>query len=206
MERKRICFRLFGCLKAYRSLCHAHQLYRQTLIVDALYPTASEVERWIRKGVLLIGASFHSFFAMFTTLPGIELRWITLLLQNKPYIYLTGEAEEKQLTDPSISLLSWNLCCVSGGYSITDGGVLPWPSRINQLISALRSQDADVICLYEIFDIQTALRLVKELKNIYSHFYFNIGPKSIGLSSGLCVASKIKLVDLEFIRFSSSGF
>jgi Endonuclease/Exonuclease/phosphatase family len=179
----------------------AHQLYRQVLVVDTLYPTASRFERGVRKSALLLGSSVYSFCSLFTTLVGIELRLLALSLQDKPYLYFRGDAEEKRLTERSISLLSWNLCCVSGGYSITDGGVLPWPYRMHQLASAVRSQDADVACLYEIFDIQTALRLIDKLKDSYTHFYFNIGPNAIGLSSGLFVASKVKIVAPAFTLF-----
>jgi len=187
-------------------ICCAHQLYRQTFIIDVLHPEESKLEKGLRKGLLILESAVHSFFSLFTTVPGMEIRFIAHLLQNKPYIYFAGEAEEKQLADTSISLLSWNLCCVSGGYSITDGGVLPWPYRMPQLTSALLAQDADIVCLYEIFDIQTALRLFQGLKNIYSHFYFNINPNPVGLSSGLYIASKVKLVDPEFISFPKPSF
>jgi endonuclease/exonuclease/phosphatase family metal-dependent hydrolase len=187
-------------------ICNAHQLYRQILIVDALHPDASPCARWMKKSALLFGSSAYSFLSLFTTLPGIELRYLALSLQKRPYLYFRGEAEEKQLTESSLSLLSWNLCCPSGGYAITDGGVLPWQYRIHQLTHAILSQDADVVCLNEIFDIQTAWRLIAGLKEAYTHFYFNMGPKAVGLSSGLFVASKVKVADCLFIQFPQETF
>ena len=186
-------------------LCHAHELYKETLIVDALYPDHSESENWMRKGALMVRSSAYAFLSLFTTLPGAELRWIAQFLQNKPFIYFKGEAEESKM-DHSLSLLSWNLCCMSGGYSITNGGVLPWSYRMGQLNEALLAQDADVICLYEIFDIQTALHLYQGLKESYTHFFFHIGPNTVGLSSGLFVASKLNIVEPLFLPFPQETF
>jgi hypothetical protein len=187
-------------------LCNAHQFYRQILLVDALFSQTSTLERWVRKSLFFLSSSTQSFFSLFTTLPGIELRLMAKLLQDKPYIHFSGSFKEKQLQDKSISLLSWNLCCVSGGYAITDGGVLPWGYRIPQLTSALLLQNADIICLYEIFDIQTALSLIAGLKDDYCHFYFHIGPKAVGLSSGLFMASKIEITNPEFIPFPQESY
>lgn len=187
-------------------LCNAHRLYRQILLVDPLYPDASSLEKYVRKSLLLLGSTANSFFSLFTTLPGIEIRLLANALEKKPYIYFAGDAQETKLNNQELSLLSWNICCVSAGYSITDAGVVPWPARMDKLIMAIRSQDADVICLYEIFDIQAAFRLFAGLKDRYSHFFFNIGPNCIGLSSGLFVASKAKIANPEFVAFPQESF
>ena len=186
-------------------ICSAHRLYRQIFIVDAHYPMATELERWVRKSLLVFGSSAHALLSLITTFPGIALRFIVISLQNNPYIYFRGDGEEKQLMDKSFTLLSWNLCCVSGGYSITEGGVLPWIYRIHLLTSAVCSQNADVVCLFEIFDIQTALQLIEGLKSSYAHFYFNIGPSTIGLSSGMFVASKVKVANPAFVPFTQKS-
>jgi len=187
-------------------LCQAHQFYRQILLVDTLYPSSSLLERMLRKGVLLLGSVSNGLFSLCTTFPAIELRLCALAVQEKPFLYFRGDAEEENRWDPSLSLLSWNLCCVSGGYSITDGGVLPWRYRIFPVVEALRAQNADILCLYEIFDIQTALALFEELKGDYRHFYLHIGPNAIGLSSGLFVASKVSISEPEFIPFPKESF
>ena len=187
-------------------LCRAHQLYRQTLLVDTLYPTSSVFEKGMKKALLLAGSASNALFSIFTTLPGVELRFLTLSLQNQSFLHFIGEAEEKKWKGSSLSLLSWNVCCVSGGYSITDGGVLPWRYRISQLVKEIRTQDADILSLFEIFDIQTAWELYEELKTDYSHFYFNMGTHAIGLSSGLFIASKMEVADPEFVPFPKECF
>jgi endonuclease/exonuclease/phosphatase family metal-dependent hydrolase len=187
-------------------LCRAHQLYRETLLVDALYPAASSFERGLKKNLLFLDSAANLFFSLFTTFPGIELRFLALALQDHPFLYFKGDAEEKKWEGTTLSLLSWNLCCVSGGYSITDGGVLPWHFRFKQCAQAIREQNADILCLYEIFDIQTALGLYEALKKEYSHFYFNIGPHAIGLSSGLFIASKLPVEQAEFVPFPKAHF
>jgi endonuclease/exonuclease/phosphatase family metal-dependent hydrolase len=187
-------------------LCKAHQLYHEVLLVDTLYAKDPIYKRCVRKGALLGRAGVYAICSLFTTLPGIELRWLAHHFQEAPFIYFRGKGTEKKLTENSVSLLSWNVCCVSGGYSITDGGVLPWFYRLQALVEAIRGQDTDLVCLYEIFDIQTALRLVESLKDKYAHFYANIGPNVIGLSSGLFVASKVPVGRPEFVAFAKEKF
>lgn len=180
-------------------VCKAHELFRRASIVDVVYPEAYKVETWARKSILYLATIPCAFFSIHSIF-GIAIRYIASTLQTRPFLYSQGEAEIKELSD-EISLLSWNLCCVPGGYSITDGGVLPWSYRIGPLIGAIEDQKADVVCLYEIFDIQTALCLIEGLKKSYNHFYFNIGPNILGPSSGLFVASKFNVGDPQFTPF-----
>lgn len=186
-------------------LCKAHQLYRRISVVDILYPEETGLQRAVRKGALFLSSSAHLVLALGTTLPGIEIRLLAGALKGKPFIHFRGQGVEKAFDQKTFSLLSWNLCCVAGGYSITDGGVLPWSFRKDLIIQALREQDADLICLSEIFDIQTALCFIEGLNDLYSHFYFNIGPTAIGLSSGLFVASKASITEAHFLPFPSEA-
>lgn len=138
--------------------------------------------------------------ALISTPVGVLYRSLVFPVIDKPFIHLYGTATEKALGTP-FYIFSWNVCCVPAGYSITDGGVLPWPERINGIIDKIRSINADIVCLYEVFDIQTANILFDSLKNDYHEFYFNIGPKIIGLASGMFVASKYKTTTPNFTYF-----
>ena len=186
-------------------VCKSRECYKMEAIIDELYPveindTLGKVSNLIRKWSLLAGYGLYTALATFTTLPGIALRSLAANLSKEPFLYEQGLADEKTFPiDSSFSLLSWNICFVPGGYSITDGGVLSYFYRAEKITQEILRQDADVVCLYETFDTGSAMDLAQNLKQKYSHIYFNIAPRSIGTSSGIFIASKfpIKEFDVE---------
>lgn len=182
-------------------VCKSHELYRRSEITETLYPLASKIEIWARKFFLYIGILLSALIALVVSMPGIALRYIASSMQEEPFIYYKGEAQEIPLQSGEFSLLSWNICCVSGGYAISDGGVLPWTYRIDDVIKKIQAQKADVLCLYELFDADASFYLYEKLKHEYAHFYLNIGPRAVGVSSGMFVASKFPLDNPEFVPF-----
>ncbi len=182
-------------------VCKTHELYRRFMIVDAVHPTAYQVTNFIRKSALLFGAMQYGFLALFLTLPGIALRNLACRFQREPFIHMQGNIQGKTEKPQSISLLSWNVCCIGAGHVITDGGVMPWPFRINAITDKIKRENADVVCLTEVFDIKTALCLYSKMKAQYAHFYFNIGPTPVGVSSGFFVASKYEIKNPSFTAF-----
>ena len=181
-------------------ICKAHELFRQIYIVDVLNPTSCKIRNLARKFFIAVGIIANSFLSIGTTIPGICVRGITSHLEKEPFIYCQGRLSEKQL-EGAFSLLSWNICCVGGGYSISDGGVMPWRYRIEAIIEKIINQDADVISLYEVLDTAAGFYLYEKLRGKYTHFYFNIGPRAIGPSSGIFIASKLKITNPEFSPF-----
>src|SRR5207302_2011714 len=100
-------------------------------------------------------------------------------------------------------LLSWNICCTGAGFSISDGGVVPWKERIDEIAAKIVQTNADLNCLYETIDVQSAFYLYDKLKGQgYRHFYFNMGPRAIGPASGMFVSSKYQIKNPEFTPFS----
>ena len=184
-------------------VCKSHESYRCISIVDALNPNASALSNLARKISLILGMLGWASLAVFTTLPGIALRSLASQMQTNPFIYAQGVANEKLLPlNRSFSLLSWNICCTAGGYPISDGGVMPWSSRIDPILKKIIEKDADVNCLYETFDANTGFYISEKLKQKgYKHIYYNIGPKAIGVSSGIMVASKYAIKNPEFTPF-----
>jgi hypothetical protein len=177
-------------------ICKSHELFRRICVVN-------HSNALVRKIVLFVALVAWASLAIVTTLPGIALRTLALSIQKNPYIYWKGAAEGKFLpANRTFSLLSWNICCVGAGYSISDGGVVPWSFRIDQIIDKIVAKDADVNCLYETFDSKSAFYLAEKLREKgYAHFYFNIGPKPVGVSSGIFIASKYNIKNPEFTLF-----
>ena len=171
--------------------------------VDVFNPQATPLWNAIQKVSLCIGMLGWFSLSLFSTLPGMALRTLGSYLMRNSFLYMQGDAQEKKLpSNGSFSLLSWNICGVNAGYSITDGGVLPWRFRIDAILDKMIQKKADVNCLYEVFDINTATYICEKLKQKgYNHFYFNIGPKVIGVPSGILVASKFKVQNPEFTPF-----
>ncbi len=184
-------------------VCKSHEWYRRISIVDPLHPDACALSNLARKVSLFLGMLACASLAVFTTIPGIALRFFASKIQTNPFIYAQGAANEKLLPlNRSFSLLSWNMCCTAAGYAISDGGVMPWSFRIDNIVKKIIEKDGDVNCLYEAFDLHAAFYISEKLKQSgYKHIYYNIGPKAIGVSSGIMVASKYAIKNPEFIPF-----
>ena len=181
-------------------VCKVHEFYRGLSLVETLDPSATKVKWLASKFFLSFALLTCGIASLTTTFPGIVLRYLGATLQQDPF-HLEGKLPEKALVNNTFRLLSWNICCVGGGYTISDGGVMPWTFRIDPLITEIKKQKAEVICLYELFDTSAAFYLYESLKNDYAHFYFNIGPKPIGVSSGIFVASQYPINNPEFTLF-----
>ncbi|MCB1109404.1 MAG: endonuclease/exonuclease/phosphatase family protein [Chlamydiia bacterium] len=183
--------------------CRAHETFRWMCVVDTLHPHESPLTNLARKGALVVALMGWGGLALVTTLPGVALRYLGARLASQPYTAMKGKEDSKTLPkDRIFTLLSWNICGISGGYSISDGGVYPWRFRTDRVIDTILKKDADVVCLSEVFDIQMGLCLYERLKSEgYTHFYFNMGTLPIGVPSGLFVASKYQIKNPEFTRF-----
>jgi endonuclease/exonuclease/phosphatase family metal-dependent hydrolase len=128
------------------------------------------------------------------------------------YTYQKGEAKEKVLPeDKRVAIINWNVCFFHYDLSMLFGGVLPWQVRIDRVAEEVRRQDADLVCLQEVFSQEAAEQLYQKLKGEYAHFYINIGPKlcgfdlfALGIPSGLFVASKYPLGNPVFTPFDKN--
>ncbi len=184
-------------------VCKAHEYFRRIKVTDALYPTDHKVTHVARKIFLVLAVVFFATLSLLTTLPGIALRGLAAQSQKVPFLYVQGEAAEKTLPpNRAFTLLSWNICCVVGGYPITDGGVTPWEERIDAIMRQIEEKDADVNCIYETMDTKSAFYLAEKLKaKGYVPIYFNMGARAVGVSAGILVASKYRIKEAEFTPF-----
>jgi endonuclease/exonuclease/phosphatase family metal-dependent hydrolase len=185
-------------------VCQCRELFYRIQVVEYLNPEDWKISNVVRQAFLFMGLATCAALAVFATLPGIALRSLASRFQEHPYIYSVGDAAEKDLPDNhTFSLLAWNICGIYAGYCITDGGVVPLPYRIDAIINKIVEADADVVCLYEVFDVNSAYYISQKLKQEgYVHFFFNVGPKAFGVSSGTMVASKYHVKNPEFTPYS----
>jgi len=127
----------------------------------------------------------------------------------QPFLYAKGDKAEKALSkDRTLTCLTWNVCLFDTNLSMLFGGVLPWQSRIHQIAEKIVKLQPDIVCLQEVFSANANLVLVEKLRAHYAHFYYKIGPhpfgfslESLGLPSGLFVASKYPLQAEQFTPY-----
>lgn len=182
-------------------ICKAHELWRRNYVVEALYPRASENKKKAERALLFTGAAICVPIGIAGYLPAVALRTAAACLCREPFIHAYGAVPEKSLSGSHVfSLLMWNICCLRG-HAISDGGVMPWTFRIKAIAEKILKQDADLCCILETFDTASAFYLRDRLHTRYAHFYFNIGVKVIGTSSGIMVLSKFAITNPEFTLF-----
>lgn len=95
-------------------------------------------------------------------------------------------------------------------FNLNMQSLLETPVSLELLSESILSTNADVICLQEVFDDQIIYSLYEQLKDRYTHFYVEIGPRSFGFSfdplslpSGLFIASKYAIENPEFTPFTN---
>jgi hypothetical protein len=88
-----------------------------------------------------------------------------------------------------------------------------WQQRLPLLAEQILAADADIVCLQEVHAEAATYALYDALKEHYTYFYGAIGPKfigfslnSLGMPSGLFVASKYPLEKPQYTLFPISGF
>lgn len=184
----------------------ADEYLKRRFIVDAVNEESDKCGRYTRKFFLIVGMFGWGAVGLLTTMPGFVFGALPTMLQTDPFIYSRYEAIPKSLpAERLISLLSWNVCCIGASLPITDAGVTPTSFRVNDILRNIVDVNADVTCLCEVFDVITARYFKEQLAKVgYSHFFSHIGPKAIGLSSGLFIASRYSVQNPEFSVFSQS--
>ncbi|MEC7839378.1 MAG: endonuclease/exonuclease/phosphatase family protein [Chlamydiota bacterium] len=127
-------------------------------------------------------------------------RYLSYSLRGEDYHYIVGDGDTKQF-DSSFSILSLNICFLPGELPLLFGGVSPSSERIEAVASVISEKDPDVVCLYEVHEIDSAYELFLKLKKDFAYFYIDIGPDYLEMNSGLFVASKFKIENPEFKPF-----
>lgn len=180
--------------------------YFSIKIVDKLHATESNAHRVGRKILLGLQLCGNALLSTVTTLFGIAIRSAISNVEKEPFLHFKGDLPEKTLPgNRKFTHLNWNICATPGGFAITDGGLVPWAERIDRIAQAIIDQNADVVSLFEVFDLHAGFYLYKKLKPHYSHLYFNIGAHAIGPNSGSFFASKYKVQDASFTPYEKKS-
>jgi exonuclease III len=125
-------------------------------------------------------------------------------LASMPYIYLKGNAPEKEDNGDYLFFTN-NACMFWGGIPRLAGGVSPASERIEKYSSLIKEHDPDFIVLQEI-SFGPGLDLYEKFKDRYAHIYTHIGPNPWRMESGLFFASKYPIVSPpKFIPFPNQN-
>ncbi|HEX4839628.1 MAG TPA: hypothetical protein VFU89_04210 [Rhabdochlamydiaceae bacterium] len=181
-------------------VCDSSELWTKSYIVKDLHPRGYRVTNLLRQALLLTQAAMCALGSPLSVL-AMGVRYAVSRFQKVPYVYRKGSMSEKKIQDWKFTLLSWNICYVPGGYEISDGGVISSPKRIQKIIDTILGSKAEVVCLYEVFDVNTALDLREKMKEEYAHFYFSMGTRVVGLPSGIFAATKFPVENPTFTPF-----
>ena len=124
-------------------------------------------------------------------------------------IGLANPLKSDALTE--LKILTANIVCFPDSLPYLYGGVRPWKMRIDKLVDVIVDNNADIVCLQEVWDPEAMQTLVDKLKNSYAFFIYNGGDPAgtmnvnkMGYNSGLFIASKLPLQSSDFLRFPRS--
>jgi endonuclease/exonuclease/phosphatase family metal-dependent hydrolase len=165
-----------------------------------------------REGVYSL---LHSFNAVGFQEKIISLKSFFSTKERHAFIRLESPTVINEVQKPEeLSVLTLNACFMPDAFPYLYGGAtLPWQERVKSLSEEVINTNADVVCLQEVFSEDAFYALYDELKNDYKYFYGLIGPRFLGLSfqsvgmpSGLFVASKYPIQNPQFNVFKDRGF
>ena len=185
-------------------ICKTRESFYLIQVTDLLYPNTAKASRIARKIALFLGIIGWAILAIPTAALGVILRFAATCLQRRKHFirYRGIEGGSSLPKDRKLTILSWNICARPAGYSLTTGGVTPWKDRIDAIVRKIKDLNPSVVCLYEVFDPLCGFYLRKKLSESgYGDIHFHMGPKSIGLSSGMFFASKYRVKYFTFTEF-----
>jgi endonuclease/exonuclease/phosphatase family metal-dependent hydrolase len=146
-----------------------------------------------------------------------EIKALNSQRPKQSFIHLRGNVEPKTssqetLKESGLTIFNLNICFAPGELAYIHGGVAPWQERVTPLADKILLVDADVVCLEEMHPVDANYALYEKLKDTYAYFYLAIGPRplgfsihTLGLPSGLFVASKYPIEEPHFTLFSVTG-
>lgn len=105
-------------------------------------------------------------------------------------------------------VLSLNICTFPGGWHEFFGGIPEsGHDRMDRFVELFKREQADIICLQEVFAPAFALEMKNRLqKEGWSVVFYNAGLEArLPMTSGLFVASRLPITEARYIPFESSS-
>jgi endonuclease/exonuclease/phosphatase family metal-dependent hydrolase len=121
-----------------------------------------------------------------------------------------GERALFQTVGNRLKVLTTNILGFPGVLTYFFGGLPQVEDRFEGIKKKLIEVNPDILFLQEVWDREFSKKLVESLKELYPFFAYEAGslhdtlsPEEIGFNSGLFIASKIPIENLEFLPFES---
>jgi len=157
------------------------------------------IENTAFKSIAIFASSVAGFAALPLYFTGRLLTLISDSYFKRNFIKITSA--NKTEGSPK-TFLSFNVCMMPGILSQIFGGMTPASQRVNQLAQFIKAQRADVVSLQELtFAGGGANQLIQQIKDVYPHIFYRIGPNNAGMENGLFFASRIKPISENYIPF-----
>lgn len=188
--------------RLFRPCKHNAHGFEKTICKEIL----TRIESVFFATVLLPIAIFSTAFSMIPLFFSNLLKKSPLKFEKPKILENQTEQQKKEL-----KVLFLNACLQGGFLSTVTGNVTSlhekfddkYPSRIDALTAFIENQAPDIICLSEVHDLLTMKALKKKLRERgYNFFIEDIPSHPIFVNSGLFVASKVKISNPDFIKFT----
>lgn len=176
----------------------------------------TQIQEIAFRSLIVLGYTLGTYLTYQAPLPSITLILTTGALsklfrkagfacQPQGFCHCRGNLPAQPLLD-TFSILTWNLCGVGGGLSLSHGGVPHFRFRADSIVQKLKEHDADVLVLQEIYDTAFRETLIEELKDHYAHAFFHMGANTLGSESGLMVFTKQEVASFSSTDFTNNPF
>lgn len=159
---------------------------------------------------------FFSFFGMIiTSFLALPLRIVSFALSRK--VLRIEDYNANSFTGEKIKLLSWNIACAGGGFSLKTAGVCDpleishrtKTTRIEQIVEKVAGFSVDIACFQEAsYDLASREQLIVQLNRKGFKYFAYCGGVGFHVFDrpGLLVASKFRLDAVSYISFPRKTF
>lgn len=140
--------------------------------------------------------------ALLSTLFGGSLRSIASLYKRDFIFHQQPVRAGKnwELSNPKeCSIMSYNVQLMAE-FLVSINRQRPTLERVHEVSKAIIKHNPDIVCLQEVFHTGAAAILDRDLYAKGYHIIRNVGHQSLGLNSGLFIASKYELSNVQFIQ------
>lgn len=162
---------------------------KATVFLEKLYRTA-----------LVICGIVTLPFIILPVLLGAALRSIASL-SKRDFIYIKPD-HSLERDAPSIKALSFNALLMPE-FLVVRNKQRPTMERVHEIAYAILQTKADIVSLQEVFHTEAAEILAQKLRKEGYHVVYNVGHRTLKLNSGLFIASKTQLDDIQFFEHPS---